>query len=262
VTSALLATGAIAQRGTVGYVPQVNLGQHALGERRYASAASHFRTALEWDANGVEAHIGLGRVYLATSHLERAREEFAAALKVSPHSADAERGIHEARSDGEEQESFQELERVITHEPHNADLHTTYAEELLERDRAQEAKAQAIESLKLDPRQWHAYGVLGQVAIKEGDLAGARANLGTALKHDETDDDSLLALGDIEFTAKNYSAALKWFRQLVKVAPEESEGHRRLADALSQTGAAAEAQAERTKAAEIEAAAKTRGGGN
>ena len=45
---------------------------------------------------------------------QRAREQFAAALKIQPHSAEAERGIHEARSDGEEQEAFQELEMLMT----------------------------------------------------------------------------------------------------------------------------------------------------
>jgi Tfp pilus assembly protein PilF len=260
--TAVLAVAAcvVAQRGTAGYIPQLNLGDRALAAQRYTAAAAYYRTALQWNPNGVGAHVGLGNVYLKTSHLERAREEFAAALKVSPHSADAERGIHEARTDGEEQEAFQELELLVPREPKNADIHTTYAEELLERDRAVEAKAQADLALKLDPHQWHAFGVLGQVAKKDGDLTKARLNLEMAIKHDDTDDDSLFALGEIEVQQKNYGPALKLFRQLVKVAPEESAGHLKLAEVLSHLGDARGASQERAVGESIEAAAKLRGG--
>lgn len=181
-------------------------------------------------------------------------------LKISPHSADAERGIHEARTDSEEQEAFQELEQLIPREPKNADLHTTYAEELLERNRNDEAKDQATYSLKLDKQQWHAYGVLGQVAMSTGDSKTARANLEMAIRHDPTDDDSLVALADIEIHEKNLTAAVKLLRQLVKVAPEESMGHTKLADALDLSGNADEAKRERATAAAIESSTKSKAG--
>jgi tetratricopeptide (TPR) repeat protein len=241
-------------------VAQLNLGDRAYTAQRYTAAASYYRTALQWNSAGVGAHVGLGNIYLKTSRNERAREEFAAALKYSSHSADAERGIHLARTDSEEQEAFQELESVVIREPKNADLHTTYAEELLERNRTDEAKAQAQLAIKLDPSQWHSFGVLGQVAMLAGDLKTARMNLETAIRHDSTDDDSLMALADLEVAQKNPAAAVKLLRQLVKVAPEESAGHAKLAAALDLTGDQAGAKKERAVAAEIEAAAKAKGG--
>ena len=248
------------QRGSAGYVPQVNEGERALANHEYIAAASHFRYALEWDSRGVAAHVGLGNVYLKTGRKQRALEEFAAALKTFAHSADAERGIHEARTDGQEQDSFQQLEAEVVREPNNADIHTTYAEELLERDRVGSAKEQAILALKMDPHQWHAFGVLGEIALREGDFATAQADLDTAVNHDGRDDDSLLALGDLESRQKNYPAAVKAFRQLAKLVPEDSEAHRRLGDALEKTGAADEAQKERAIASEIERASNAKGG--
>lgn len=249
-----------AQRGTMGYTAQLNLGERALSAKQYVAAASYFRTALQWNSNGVGAHLGLGNLYLLTSHLQKAREEFAAVLRVSPHSAEAERGIHEARSEGEEQEAFQELEILVPKEPKNADIHTTYAEELLERDRIKDALAQAKLAIKLDSHQWHAYGVLGLIAKKEGDLVGARVNLETAIKHDSSDDDSLAGLGDLEMAEKNFSAALKLYKQLVKVAPEESEGHRKLSEAFERLGQKDAARLERGIAEGIEAASKSKEG--
>ena len=261
ITFALcLASAAHAQRGTVGYTAQLNLGERALGAKQYVAATSFFRTALQWNSNGIGAHLGLGNVYLQTSHRQKAREEFATVLKISPHSAEAERGIHEARSDGEEQEAFQELELVVPKQPKNADLHTTYAEELLERDRLKEAKSEAKLALQLDSRQWHAYGVLGLIAKREGDFAGARSNLEAAIKHDNADDDSLDGLGDLEIEQKNYLAAVKLFKQLVRVAPEVSEGHLKLAEGLDLLGQKDAARVERGIGEAIEAAAKSKAG--
>ena len=55
-------------------------------------------------------------------------------------------------------------------------------------------KPKATLALKLDSHQWHAYGALGEIAMHEGDAVAARRNLEMAIKHDDTDDDSLLAL--------------------------------------------------------------------
>lgn len=248
------------QRGTAGYIPQLNLGDRAFAAKHYTAAASYYRTALQWNASGVAAHVGLGNVYLKTSRTERAREEFAAALKLSPHSAEAERGIHLARTDSEEQEAFQELEQLVPREPKNADLHTTYAEELLERDRREDAKAQAEIAIKLDPNQWHSFGVLGQIAMLSGDVKSAVTHLETAIKHDPNDDDSLVALAQIELDRKNIGVAVKLLRQLVRVAPEESVGHSKLAGALELIGDQEGAKRERAAAAAIESSAKEKGG--
>ena len=259
---ALSVVGATAwsQRGTFGYTPQVNLGERALARKQYSAAASYFRNALQYNASGVGAHIGLGNVYLRTSRSVKAREQFAIALKFSPHSAEAERGIHECRSDGEEQEAFQELELLVPKEPKNADIHTTYAEELLERDRTPEAKAQAELAIRLDSSQWHAWGVLGQVALKAGDLDAAFRFLETAIRHDNTDDDSLDALGKLYVIRKDYGGAVRAYRQWVLVAPEESEPHLKLREALESSGDHASAKTELALANAISAESKARGG--
>ncbi|MDR3690495.1 MAG: tetratricopeptide repeat protein [Fimbriimonas sp.] len=256
----LVVSIAYAQRGSTGYIPQINEGERAFARHEYIAAASHFRSALQWRSDGVEAHIGLGNVYLKIGRSQRALEEFAAALKIDRHSADAERGIHVARTEGQEQESFQQIESEAVREPRNADIHTTYAEELLERDRVAAAKFEAQYSLKLDAHQWHAIGVLGEVSLKEGKFAEARQYLETACFHDSRDDDSVFALGEVYLNLKDYPAAVKAFRQLVKLVPEESDGHRKLADALGKSGDKPAAQKELEIAQTIEAANGQKGG--
>ena len=225
-----------AQRGTSGYVAQLHAGQRDLDAHRYTSAISHFRNAISWNASGVEAHLGLGQVYLNLGKEQKAVEQFTLSLRLNPHASAAERGIHLVRTPGQEQLAFQELELEAGRNPDNADLLTTYAEELLERSRLEEAKALANRALKLDPNQSHAYGVLGQIAILESDFKTARKLLQLAVAGDGSDDDALTALGDLEFLDEKSMEAAALYRRVVKLNPDDPEIHEKLAKALSSSG--------------------------
>jgi Tfp pilus assembly protein PilF len=224
------------QRGSAGYIPQLYRGQQALKERKWTAAASCFRTALGWDRNGIEAHLGLADVYLHTGRPKRAIEEYNVALRLNPHSAEAERGIHQARTEGEEEQAFQDLVAQVKAEPNSSDVHTTYAEELVERGRLDEAQQEAETALKLNPREGHAYCALGRIAAKQGDDDKARHNLEIAVKHDSTDDDAVMTLGDLAMKAKDYRQAVAYYRRLVQIVPDETEGHHKLVDALTAAG--------------------------
>jgi len=210
-----------AQRGSAGYLPQLNAGQRALKAKRWSAAASHFRQALVWDKRGVEALSGMGFVYLGSGESKRAVESFRAALKINPHLAEAERGIHLANSPEEEQSAFEALMEQAKNEPKNADVHATFAEELVERNRLDEGKAEAELALKLDPKQGHAYCALGRIAVKQG--------------HD----------GDDAMKTKNYALAVRYFRRVVAIVADETEGHAKLMAALTAAGDAKGAEREK-----------------
>ncbi len=246
----------------MGYTAQVNAGDRAFSRHEYTAAISRYREALVWNATGVAAHLGLGNTYLKIGRKQRALEQFGDVLKLNPHSAEAEHGIHVARTEGQEQEAFQQLEAEVFRDPKSADLNTTYAEELLERGRTAEAKSHAETALTLDKNQWHAYAVLGEIALQQGHLKEARPYIQAAVSHDNTDDDSFLALGDLEFQEGNFPAALKAYTQLVKLVPEEAEGHLKLATVMEKIGRSADALKEKELAAQIEQAQKQKGGAN
>jgi Tfp pilus assembly protein PilF len=233
-----------AQRGSAGYVPQVNQGQSSLARHQWSAAASHFRFALQWDRSGVAAHNGLGEAYLHLGRREGAAEEFEAALRLSPHSAEAERGIRAARSEGEAEAAFDELQEQVQREPGNADAHTTLAEELLDRHQPDAAAHEAESALKLDRKQGHAYCVLGRIAAQHGDLDVARKNLGLAILLDSTDDDAYSTLGDLAMRDKDFPRAVQYYRHVVSIAPDETEGHKGLRDALTALGQTREAAKE------------------
>lgn len=234
--AALISGQCEAQRGSASYVSQLNRGREALSQKRWRSAESHFRYALVWASRGVEAYSGLGYVYLHIGEKQRAIDEFNAALKIKPHFADAERGIHQARSEGEEESAFHSLEEQVKQEPNNADLHATFAEELLERDRVDDAQREADMALKIVPNMGHAYCALGRVALKRNNVAEAQRLLEIALKRDSSDDDALTALGDLAMTQKDFQLATKRYKRVVEVVPEQIEGHTKLMGALTALG--------------------------
>ena len=244
----LLPIAVSAQRGSQSYTAQLYQGQASFKSNQYSAAAYHFRSALEWDQGGVDAHIGLGQVYLQTGKPARAIEEFQAALRLKPHSAEAERLIHEAReksNQGEEGKAFQELEAQVKRDPKNADIHTTYAEELVERDRLDEAQKEAELALKLNAKQGHAYCALGRIAAKQGKEADAQKYLETAIHFDNTDDDALSTLGDLAMKAKDYRKASDYYRRVVTLVPDQKEGHKKYLEALTALGDTRRAEKEK-----------------
>ncbi len=252
----LLPLTASAQRGSQGYTAQLYQGQASFKSNQFNAAAYHFRTALEWNQGGADAHIGLGQVYLKTGEPTRAIEEFQAAIRLKPHLAEAERLIHSAReksNQGEEEKAFQELEAQAKREPKNADIHTTYAEELVERDRLEEALKEAELALKLDSRQGHAYCALGRIASRQGNEAAAQKYLETALRFDNTDDDALTSLGDLAMKAKDYRRASDYYRRVVNLVPEQVEGHKKYLAALKVLGNTGRAEKEEAAIAHLAA---------
>ncbi len=152
------------------------------------------------------------------------------------HSAEAERGIHLARNPETEEAAFKALEQQVQAEPNNADAHTTYAEELLERKRYEEAQKEAQIAIRLNPKEGHAYCALGQVMAAQGHPDDAKKYLATAIKYDNSDDDALDTLGNIAFAAKDFKTAAKYYSRVVAILPQEVEGHRELRETYRAMG--------------------------
>jgi Flp pilus assembly protein TadD len=225
-----------AQRGSASYPYQMYQGREALTRKQWNAALFHFRYALVWNKNGTEAHSGLGYAYLGLDKKEQAVEEFDTALRLKPHFTEAERGLHRAHTPGEEEAAFRALEDQVQQQPDNADLHTSYAEALLARDRAEEAQREAETAVHLNPKLGHAYSALGRAALKQGNATEARQNLESAIQRDNTDDAAFTALGDLAMQQKEAREAVTSFRQAVYLVPDESEYRQKLIAALVAAG--------------------------
>lgn len=211
-------------------------GRTALARENWTAAASSFRGALSYDPRSADAHAALGTAYLHLVLTERAQDEFNAALRLNIHCSEAERGIHLLRSTDQEAAAFKALEDQIKRQPNNADLHAAYAEELIERDRFDEAQKEAEAALRLKPQLGHAYCALGRIAAHKGNDAEARKDFTIAAQADKRDDDAFAALGDLAMKDKDYKTATAQYRRAVTIVPEERQWHEKLRSAYSAAG--------------------------
>ncbi len=234
---------AISHASTVhsAYASIMRAGYTSLAHKNWPAAASYFREAIRWDRRSADAHAGLGTAYLHLAEAMRAQDEFNAALRCNRHNAEAERGLHLLRSADEEENAFKALEEQVKAEPDNADLLATYAEELVERSRYEEARQQAEAALKIKPKMGHAYCALGRVAVHDGKDEDARKYLAIAIKTDRHDDDAFGALGDLDMRAKDYAAAIADYQRATAIVPEERQWHEKLRDASAAMGNTQEA---------------------
>ena len=211
-------------------------GRTALARENWTAAASSFRGALSYDPRSADAHAALGTAYLHLVLIERAQDEYTAALRLNIHCAEAERGLHLLRTTDQEAAAFKALEEQVKREPNNADLHTSYAEELTERDRFDEAQKEAETALRLKPHLGHAYCALARVAIHKGNDVEARKDFTIAIQADKRDDDAVAGLGDLAMKEKDYKAAVALYRRAVTIVPDERQWHEKLRDALAAAG--------------------------
>ena len=236
VASAVLPARIHAAPAANGYVRQLNQGMRGLQEGKWISAAYHFRLALEWDGKGVDARIGLGNVYLKMGKVTPALEEFNAALRLRQHCAEAKQGMEQARADEYGERAVLALAKQVKNEPGNAEAHAAYAVALIERIQTEPARSEAEVALKLNVKLGHAYYVLARIALTEDRVEEASTLIEKAIRLDDTDSDALALLGDLAMKKGDPIRAISFYRRLVRILRDESEGHRKLMEALEAAG--------------------------
>ena len=232
-------------------VMEVYWGNRDINRSYWSRAISHFRQAIGKDSRRADAFVGLGRAYRGLGDTSRARESFAAALRIKPHIDQAETGLHDVMSPEEHDRMLVDIETRAKNAPRDADLQTTYAEELLERNRYEEAEQAAKSALQIDKTESHAQGVLGLIALHRNQKEEAVRLLGLAIRADDSDDDSWAGLGDIAMSDKDFTHAATYYRGAVKAAPDHADWHEKLAAALTASGDTAAAALESANAAKL-----------
>jgi tetratricopeptide (TPR) repeat protein len=100
----------------------------------------------------------------------------------------------------------------------------------------QEAKRNFELELKIDPQNAGAEGVLGEIAVKAGDQAGAIDHFKRATTLDSGFAEAYIGLGSSLVAEKRFAEAVQPLETAVKLAPEDPRAHYNLAVALSRVG--------------------------
>jgi tetratricopeptide (TPR) repeat protein len=236
---------------------------------KYRVEMSTARCAMSLDQTqtAVEALLVLNRefpqnpdVLYSTTHFyselaSRAAQELAA---TAPTSHQAEQLEAEAfESQGNWDRAVAQYKKILEQEPGLHGIHYRIGRIFLSKSptEVENATAEFVEELKIDPTNASAEFMLGETARQAGQWEEAIGHFSRASKFDEGFQEAYLALGMSLNAAGKFADAVAPLQNYIKMQPADPAGHYQLATAYSRTGHKAEA--DREMALQRDAAAKS-----
>ncbi len=175
---------------------ELGLGVVAERQKKWNTAASHYRRALELDPKSVAAARGLGRAMSEIGDKSAARIAFGRSIEIDPASADARNdfGVFLFRSD-EFDRSIEELMEAVRLDGSSALYHENLGRAFRKKAMWKEAERELAETARLSPNETAVWTALGQVRATEKRLDEAASAFATALALDPLDEEAAAGLG-------------------------------------------------------------------
>ncbi|HKD19564.1 MAG TPA: tetratricopeptide repeat protein [Thermoanaerobaculia bacterium] len=174
---------------------ELGLGVVAERQKKWNTAAAHYRRALDLDPKSVEAARGLGRSMSELGDKSAARIAFGRAIEIDPASAEARNdyGVFLYRSD-EVDRAIEALMEAVRLDPSSALYHENLGRAYRKKAMWKEAERELAEAARLTPNDTAVWGTLGQTRIAEKKLDDAAAAYATALALDPLDEEAAAGL--------------------------------------------------------------------
>ncbi len=148
-------------------------------------AAETLDAALEVNPNLIAARVFRARLRLASERFGEAREEAEKAIQADPESLTARTVLAAVEFiEGRDEEFASVRDGILADNPRYADLFNELADASVENRLYPQARDFAAEAVRLDPRSWRGYGLLGQNQLRLGEIEAGKANLETAFAGD------------------------------------------------------------------------------
>ena len=174
------------------------LGLARLSERqkKWNTAASHYRRALELNAKSVPAALGLGRT-LEPVDKTGARIAYGRAIEIDPASAEARNdfGVFLFRSDDNDR-AIAELIEAVRLAPPRALFHENLGRAYAKQKKLREAERELAEATRLAPNELSAWATLGHLRVDLKKYDDAAAAFRAMLDLDPLNEEAATGLGD------------------------------------------------------------------
>jgi tetratricopeptide (TPR) repeat protein len=159
--------------------PRALLGLARSQHFDYSSAAMlTAQQALEINPSLVPARVFMARLYIELEQYNQAKIEAQKALDVNPVSLEALSMLAVVHHLERNAIEFARVEKLVLElNPRYADFYTSLADLAAQNRLYREAQAFAETAVKLDPRSWRAYGLLGMNQMRLGKMQQGQANL-------------------------------------------------------------------------------------
>lgn len=164
-------------------------------QKKFNTAASHYRRALDLNPRSVAAARGLGRAMSELGDRSAARIAFGRAIEIDPASAEARNdfGVFLYRSD-ETDRSIEELIEAVRLDPGSALYHENLGRAYRKKAQWKEADRELAETARLSPKETAVWIALGQTRRAEKRLDEAAAAFAAAIAIDPLDEEAAAGL--------------------------------------------------------------------
>ncbi len=148
-------------------------------------AGERVAATLDVNPHSVAAHTLLARMSVTRGAYDEARRELSAALEVNPNSLETLSVLAAVDYLSADMAAFRRTRaRVLSLDPHYADLDATVSELAVQVRRYREAAERASVATSLDSTAWDAWGLLGMNELRLGRIEEGRRHLETAFRGD------------------------------------------------------------------------------
>jgi tetratricopeptide (TPR) repeat protein len=190
------------------YFAENTLGSALNNRGKWAEAAAHFRRAIQFKPDYIDAHVNLGIAFVNQGKRDEAISQFEQALQLNPNSAEAHYNLGDALAAQDRQaEAIPHFEQALQSRPDYADAHYDLGLALAGQQKWAEAVPHFEQALHL--------------------------------KLDDTDAKYILA---VKLAAlKKWDEAIQLYQQVLQHKPDFAEAHNNLGIALASQGKSTEA---------------------
>ncbi|MFN2387765.1 MAG: tetratricopeptide repeat protein [Thermoanaerobaculia bacterium] len=211
-------------------------------QKKWSTAASHYRRALELDPGNLAAARGLGRSMEALGDSTGARLAYGRAVEIDPTSAPAHNdfGAFLYRA-GETDRAVAELIEAVRLDPEQPVYHENLGRAYRKKGMAREAERELADAARLSPGERGVWVLLGQLRAAGKKPEEAAAAYASAFSIDRSDEEAASGLGLALADAGKFAEAEASLLQAVEASPQSGALWNNLGIVRTRRGSYAEA---------------------
>jgi len=205
---------------------------------RHEEAVAHYEAFLAAkpdDVNAPLAHVLLGRALDAAGHFDRAREQFAEALRMRPANSEARSGMAESWfRQGRYDEAIAAYQEIVSHGQPTARAYTNLGIALVGRNRDADAVDAFARAVELTPDDAGLRSNLGNSLASVGRLDAAAAEYRHAIALKAHEPSAYYGLGVVLRAQGRLHEAEEALRQAVRLDPANDDARASLAQVVAE----------------------------